>query len=189
MRRRTVLAMVVAAVAIGIGYLAYTQYGPQRPEAVPEVVVQEQDVTPVVSVSGTVLPAKWASVTFQGSGRIEELSVDVGETVVAGQLLARLDAAELRAAVSQAEASLSVAQATVAQVRTEARPEEIAAAKSAVAAATANLAAAQADLEGAEASLALLLAGAGERELELAGLAVEQARNSLWGAQGQRDSE
>jgi HlyD family secretion protein len=188
MRRRTMLAVVVALVAVGIGYLAYTQYGPRRPETVPEAVVQEQEVMPVVSVSGTVLPAKWAIVAVQGSGRIEELSVDVGQTVVAGQLLTRLDAAELQAAVSQAEAGLSVAKATLAQVRAGARAEEIAAAESAVAAATANLAAAQADLEGAGAGLAQLLAGAGEPELALAGLTVEQARNSLWGAQGQRDA-
>lgn len=188
MRRRTVVIVVVVALVIGLGYLAYRQYGPQRPETTPEVVLEEEEIIPVVSVSGTVLPARWANLSFQLSGQVEELFADVGEEVVAGQLLARLDSTQLQYTVAQAEAGLDLARATLAQVKAGAREQEIAAAESAVAAAEANLVAAEADLAGAEASLDLLQEGASERELELAGLVVEQAKSSFWGAQGQRDA-
>ena len=181
MERRTTIVIVVAAMVIGLGYFAYTRYGPQRPETMPEVAVEEEEeIVPVVSASGTVVPAKWAQLSFKIGGRVEELAVEVGDEVVAGQLLARLDATELEHAVAQAEAGLALAQANLAQVKAGAREEEIAAAEEAVAAAQANL-------EGAEASLARLLAGASEREIEIARLTWEQAKDALWGAQAERD--
>jgi len=181
MERRTIVVILVAVVVIGLGYLVYIRYGPQRPETVPEAVVEErEEIVPVVSASGTVLPARWAQLSFKIGGRVEELAVEVGDEVVAGQLLARLDSTELEHAVAQAEAGLALAQANLAQVKAGAREEEIAAAEEAVAAAQANL-------EGAEASLARLLAGASEREIEIARLAWEQAKDALWAAQAERD--
>lgn len=187
MERRTAIAIVVVAMVIGLGYLAYARSGAQRPEAVPEVAVEEEEIVPVVSASGTVVPARWARLSFKIGGRVEELAVEVGNEVVAGQLLARLDAAELEHAVAQAEASLALARANLAQVKAGARKEEIAAAEQAVAIAEANLAAAEADLASAEANLAQLLAGPSEWELELAKLAIDQAKDNLWAAQAERD--
>jgi len=186
MERKTIVIIVVAMV-IGLGYFAYTRYGPQRPETSPEVAVEEEEIVPVVSASGEVVPARWAKLSFKLSGRVEELAVEVGDEVVAGQLLARLDAAELEHAVAQAEASLALARANLAQVKAGARREEIAAAEQAVAIAEANLAAAEADLARAEANLAQLLAGPSEWELELAKLTIDQAKDNLWAAQAERD--
>ncbi len=180
MERRTIVIIVVAAMVIGLGYFAYSRYGAQRQKTMPEVVVEEEEIVPVVSASGTVVPARWARLSFKIGGRVEELAVEVGDEVVAGQILARLDAAELEHAVAQAEAGLALARANLAQVKAGAREEEIAAAEEAVAAAQANL-------EGAEASLARLLAGASEREIEIARLTWEQAKDALWGAQTERD--
>lgn len=179
MDRRT-LIIIIAAAVIGFGYFAYTRYGAQRPEGTPEVPVEEEEIIPVVPASGTVLPAKWAQLSFKIGGQVDELAVEVGDEVVARQLLARLDSTDLEQAVAKAEASLAVAQANLAQVKAGARKEEIAAAEEAVAAAQANL-------EGAEADLARLLAGASEREIDIARLTWEQAKDALWGAQAERD--
>jgi len=188
MRWNTLLRVVIVGVVIVGGYFAYRQCSSQESDTALESVVQEEEIIPVISVSGTVLPSRWANLSFVLGGRVERLCVDVGQNVVSGQLLARLDSAELQSAAAQAEAGLAVAQATLAQVKAGARSEEVAAAESAVAAAEANLAAARAELDSAEAGLAQLVAGVSERELELARLAVEQANNNLWGAQGQRDA-
>lgn len=58
--------------------------------------------------------------------RLAEVFVDQGDTVKAGQLLARLDDAELKQQVAVAEAALAAAGATVARVRTdEARAQAV----------------------------------------------------------------
>jgi len=51
------------------------------------------------------------------AGRIEELSVDLADTVVRGQVVARLDDEEYVQAVNQAQADLTVAQANLAEAR------------------------------------------------------------------------
>jgi len=51
------------------------------------------------------------------SGRIEELSVDLGDPVQRGQVVARLDNAEHLQAVAQAQADLEVAEANLAEAR------------------------------------------------------------------------
>jgi HlyD family secretion protein len=58
--------------------------------------------------------------------RLAEVLVDQGDTVKAGQLLARLDDAELKQQVAVAEATLAAADTTVARVRTdEARAQAV----------------------------------------------------------------
>ena len=58
--------------------------------------------------------------------RLDEVLVDQGDEVKAGQLLARLDDAELKQQVAVAEATLAVAEATAARVRTdEARAQAV----------------------------------------------------------------
>jgi multidrug resistance efflux pump len=123
---------------------------------------------------------------------VAEVLVDEGQKVTAGQVLIRLEDADLRSAVSQAEAavlqaeaavgqaraSVAVAQAQLDQVLAGARPEEIAAAEAQLKAAQSALgqAAAQRDevasgpdteaIEAAEAQLAQALAQ--QKELEIA---------------------
>ena len=58
--------------------------------------------------------------------RLDDVLVDQGDEVKAGQLLARLDDTELKQQVAVAEASLTVAEATAARVRTdEARAQAV----------------------------------------------------------------
>jgi multidrug resistance efflux pump len=51
------------------------------------------------------------------SGRIENLAVDMADTVTRGQLVARLDNDEYLQAVARAEAELAVARANLAEAR------------------------------------------------------------------------
>ena len=65
--------------------------------------------------SGTISPRAEASVAPKISGRIQRLTVNLGDVVDRGQIVAELDSAEAQQAVAQVEAELAVAKANVAQ--------------------------------------------------------------------------
>jgi len=62
-------------------------------------------------------------------GRLHKVSVDVGDSVVQGQVLAELESPEMEAKNEQASAALSAAQSQSKKAKAGARKEEIAAAK------------------------------------------------------------
>ena len=73
--------------------------------------------------SGTARAGQETELSFRVSGRVERVSVKVGDAVRAGQLLARLEQADFQIDVRQAEAGLSQAQAV--QRRAEADLERV----------------------------------------------------------------
>lgn len=121
----------------------------------------EAEFTPVVSVTGEVVPAVWATLSAQTSGTVMEVLVEPGDEVDEGDVLIRLDPTDARLAVQQAEAALQAARAQLAQLRAGAKPEEIAAAE-------AQLRAAEAALAQAIAQRDLVVAGATEAEIAAA---------------------
>lgn len=173
----------------------------KRPTAVPAEEPQPS-YEAMISVTGKVLPARWAELGFGAAGRVAEILVSEGQLVEAGQVLARLDTGELDAAILQAQAALQVAQAELARVQAGARPEEIRAAEAAlqaaregaqgaaaaVAVAEDSVAAAQATLASARAALALAQAKPRPEELELARQQVEMAKAERYAAQNARDA-
>ena len=66
------------------------------------------------------------SLAFDGSGRIAELSVEEGDRVAAGQIVARLDTQTLELQVQQQESNVEVQRQTLLRLRNGSRPEEIA---------------------------------------------------------------
>ena len=73
-----------------------------------------------------------ADLGFKIPGRLSELLVDEGSRVKEGDVLARLDAAEIEAVVVQNRAVLSEAKTRLAELRAGLRPQEIAKAKAQV---------------------------------------------------------
>jgi HlyD family secretion protein len=65
------------------------------------------DVEEVLSTSGSVDAARRADLEFGTSGTVARLAVAVGDTVKAGQVVARLDTHTLQAAVTRARASVA----------------------------------------------------------------------------------
>jgi HlyD family secretion protein len=103
--------------------------------ATPEV---ELDSSSVVSVTGEVVPAKWASVSAQVGGTALDVLVEPGDEVAADDPLVRLDPADAQQAVQQAEAALEAAQAELALLKAGPRAEEVAVAGAQVEAAEAE---------------------------------------------------
>ena len=85
-----------------------------------------------IKVSGTI-EAVTTELSFKTAGRVRERLVDEGESVAAGQIVARLENSEARQELAIREAELAVAQATVAELRAGSRSEEIAQAEASVA--------------------------------------------------------
>jgi len=159
--KRVNIVIIVALVALLASGCAGTQ-------AKPTPTPQAQNVPVVVSASGKLLPARWANLSFLAGGSVAAVTVQAGDKVVAGQVLAQLDDTDAKLALAQANAALNMAQAQLAQLKAGARPEEIAQQKQAVQAA-------QAALAGAQAQLDQLQAGARQGDLAVADAAVRQA--------------
>jgi HlyD family secretion protein len=171
MKKSVVAGLVVLAVLLsGCG-------GSAEETATPEA---EMEFVPVVSVTGEVVPAVWATVSAQTGGTVMEVLVEPGDEVAAGAPLARLDPTEARLAMQQAEASLEAAQAQLALVEAGPRPGEVAAAQ-------AQIEAAQAALAQAAAQRDQLTAGATEAEIAAAEAEVVAAELTRKVAEDQYD--
>ncbi len=79
----------------------------------------------VIRVSGNVEVTD-VEVSFKIPGHVEERLVDEGQTVKAGQLVARLDTSELAQEVAVRKTEVQMAQSELAELEAGSRPEEIA---------------------------------------------------------------
>lgn len=148
------------------------------------MVVRRAPITAAVSALGSLAPINSVDVKINEGGLVKEVLVAAGQTVQAGQIIARLDADDLAAREKQARADLLSAQASLQKLLAGASQADIAAARS-------NLAQQQLSLTNAEATYAqnknLFESGAISKQqfdesrdkVELARLAVEAARQKL----------
>lgn len=87
---------------------------------------------------------------FKLPGRIVDLAVDEGQAVVPGQLIAKLDSAELASLLAQHEASLREAMTKLSELKAGSRRQEIERARANVSAQAADLEKAKKDFERAD---------------------------------------
>ncbi len=195
-----VVVLLIAGAGIYAAYLWWLADPASVGRDMQTVTVQRGRLTVTVKAFGAVKTPPQSTLTFPMSGRVKEVRVAEGDTVRAGDLLARLDTSDLEAKVVSAEAALALSQAQMNKLKQGNSNADIAAARAAVKSAEENLvhvkegpteadmAAAQAVLVAAQEALNDLLVGPTALEVQQAELAVDQARNALWGAQGNRDA-
>lgn len=107
-----------------------------------------------IEATGNIAAFELSSVSSQATGlRIEEILVEEGEVVQAGEVMARLNDSRLKAQLKQAEASIAEAKARLTELRAGARPQVIAQARANVRSARAGVEQAQASLQRAEQQL------------------------------------
>lgn len=94
----------------------------------------------VVSATGVVVPAEWATISFPVPGQVVELTAEEGALVEEGDIIARLDTTDFDIALAQAEAALAVAEANLALATAGPRDAEIERAEDQLAAANARVA-------------------------------------------------
>jgi membrane fusion protein (multidrug efflux system) len=104
--------MAAAAALVGCGKHDRTADNTAAlPPAIVRVETVQSKVRPVTEeVVGTVRARQHATLEAKVSGRIEALPVKLGERVEPGQLIARLEAEEIRARLDQAAAALEQAE-------------------------------------------------------------------------------
>ena len=117
------------------------QNGSGQVTVLPVAVDRLRRVTQVVrdqAVSGTLVAARRTSLAFERSGRLDQVLVDEGQRVAAGESLAVLDQRQLQIQIRQTEAQLAQQQAVLAELQAGPRPETIQAAKAEVDSLTAD---------------------------------------------------
>jgi HlyD family secretion protein len=197
MYKRCVIILLLVAALVGCRRSATPT--PTPVATAPSSGVGARSIGGTVSASGEVVPARDAALSLPTDGVISEVLVAEGDEVEAGQVLARLEAIQQRAAVAQAEAGLRRAQVQLDELKAGPRPQEIEAAQAAVEAAQAGLAkltekaqpeevaAAKAALASAQASLQRVQKGPDEDEITVAAVDLRRAEISLKQAQGAYD--
>ncbi len=127
-----VLSSLAAVAVISVGSGTYYIVASQAPKTTTASALQ-QTLAATVTGTGVVTPAQNPNLAFAAGGRVASVSVAVGQSVAAGQLLASLDLASLSAQKTQAEASLAAAQAKLDGMQAGPRDTDVSVKKTAVA--------------------------------------------------------
>jgi HlyD family secretion protein len=133
-RRSLIILLVVVLAAAASGYYYWQQrLAAERAarEAIQQAVVARGDIVFTVSATGSLAPEAQVNLYFGAASPlpVEDVNVVVGQAVRKGDVLARLDTADLELAVRQAEQSLKSAELALAQLKAPPRPQDIAAAE------------------------------------------------------------
>src|SRR5438094_9590492 len=117
MRKRTLLTVIPLLLLVGAVY-GFWRFRTGAKES-PYVTVpgQREDVTQVVSSTGTLQAVITVQVGSQVSGTIDKLFADFNSKVKKEQVIAQLNQDKFQAAVDQARANLLAAQANVAKAK------------------------------------------------------------------------
>jgi RND family efflux transporter MFP subunit len=111
-------ALILAVVAIGIGAAAWSFFKPALP-AVQVAVAQSEGgaaaTSSILDASGYVVARRQATVSSKVTGKMTELDIEEGDHVRSGQVIAKLDDSNIRAARDQAVAQLDYAKAGLAE--------------------------------------------------------------------------
>jgi HlyD family secretion protein len=114
-----VIVAVIAYAVISIQRRAAAGRASAQTAGTETAVVKRGTLQVTVGASGSVAPESDVSLSFQSGGRVAEVSVEVGDVVQAGDVLARLDDSSARQALSEAQLSVQQAQANLDSTRVE----------------------------------------------------------------------
>lgn len=121
----------------------------QSQNGIPVEVVKAEtgEIVNYITVTGTAEAVRTAQLTPQLQETVEEIMVDTGERVQAGETLVKLDQTDIKASINEVEAGLEAAQAGLEELLAGAREEEIAKLQAQVKQAEANYEQAKKDYE------------------------------------------
>lgn len=148
---------LIAAGTVGLAAtipLAARNSTPQQNVNQLMVPVTAKTVTARIRATGKVEAIRTVNINPKEAGILEELLVEQGQAVKAGQLIARMDTDRLDADLDRVKANLEQAQATLALLRAGTRPEVINQAQAGVGQSQAQVIEAEAGVARADAQLA-----------------------------------
>ncbi len=144
------LVVVLVVVLLGGGFIVFRALAgkDQSSSAVNDKTEQVESKSLAIKIksSGSVVPIETVNLSPKQAGKLIELLVEQGARVNRGQVIARMDNANLIPQLYQAQASAAASEANLAKLRNGNRPEDIAAAQARVRAASGRLDAARSRL-------------------------------------------
>ncbi len=191
-------AGVVVAVLLFLGYqqLRHGAAGQQVSAQAGDIVeVFVGDLEATASATGRVVPRREADLALGIAGRVEQVLVEVGDEVQAGDPLVMLEMGALARNVATAEQALIIQEANLAELLSGATAGEIAAAEAQVASAQAQLdsllngpteeeiASAQANVDAARANVAAASAQVGQASTGASQAEISAAQQQVTVAQ------
>ncbi|MEI7926242.1 MAG: biotin/lipoyl-binding protein, partial [Chloroflexota bacterium] len=188
--RRSAVAGVLLLLVGTAGVLGYRRWNttPAKEATVQTAPATKRTILEQVALPGTVASGRQSKLAFASSssgtsvtGRVESISVKTGDTVKAGQELARLNTTSLDLAVQSANSAFTVAQLKLQQILAGATRSDLATAEQSIISANATLQKAQSDLRTLQGAPAAA-------EYASATQAVLNAQNALNNAQTALDN-
>jgi len=149
--RKWIKIGVVGVLALGGAYLAYNHFA-AKPVVITNITAKAQlgNVSKVITATGTVSFPHSIPLTFKQAGQIVALYVKPGDSVKAGQVLAKTDDSSLQMAVTIQQAAVTSAQAKLQTLKDSFNVQTLASAHSTVAKAQQGVASAQQSLTTAQ---------------------------------------
>jgi HlyD family secretion protein len=117
--KKLIVAGALLLVAALIGFYVF------QPPAVMVGTVTTRDIASAMQGVGTVEAKVVVNVSSKVTGRVVSVLVDQGDTIRAGQVLARLDTAQYAADVDRSEANVRTAEAQLRDLLAGPRPQEL----------------------------------------------------------------
>ena len=112
--------LIIGLIAIVLGLFGYGYYaGQKKPKGVEITVekVEKRTIKETVSASGRIFPETEVKISSDVSGEIVELYIEEGDSVIVGQLLAKIDPEAYFSNVERGEASLNNAKSSLANAK------------------------------------------------------------------------
>lgn len=195
--RRTIIIILIIVVLAAAAYFVWRERQIQAAEIeiLRQAAVERNAIQATVSATGSIEPEALVSLTFGVAGTVQQVNVQRGQQVAAGDILATLDSGELQLTVQQAQDALLIQQLLRDQrLNSQASPATLAGAQADIEAAQANLAVAEANLASAEATVqqanaqkAQLLAGASAADIAAAEAEIAARTAEVEAVQDQYD--
>jgi len=123
MKKKIILVLILVIFLIIYG--VYKGFSKKEKSGFTLAKVLKGNVSQEISVTGTVKQGEEINLAFKNSGRIEKILVKVGDSVKTGEVLVRLDTAQLEIQLQESKASLEIAQAKLDKLLAGSSQEEI----------------------------------------------------------------
>ncbi len=118
MGRKVILILIAIVILGGIGY-AISQGGSKPGVRIFTEQAKARDIQEVVTASGKIFPQTEVKISSDVSGEVIELYVEEGDSVVPGQLLAKIDADAYQSQVARGVAGVNSSRASAANARAQ----------------------------------------------------------------------
>lgn len=166
----------VIILAIAIWYRASTQPKTTTNET---IAAEIKSIKQEVSVTGKIKAADSIDLSFERSGKINSISIAIGDKVAAGQSLVSIDSQQIQADLLGAKAQLDSANAKLNELISGTRPEEIKIAETAVSNAQKSLADQETNLANVKQTADITLANLYGKVKDIMNDSYTKANNSI----------